>query len=122
MQTLIFDQAEAALRTHEGIEKSFGGASPEWKQAATDALTHCAYTQHQFTADSFWAELEVICRFRNIDCASVNKSASGGVFTRAKRAGLILKTNRTRPSQRPVAHQKELPVWESEVYGQRIAA
>jgi hypothetical protein len=81
-------------------------ADPAWLEAAYQALLRCARTRESFISDDVWEYgLERTREDR----------ALGAVFIRAKRAGLIEKTDRTRPSVR--SHLSGKPVWQSRIYG-----
>jgi hypothetical protein len=98
----------------EGIERSASKASPEWNEAAMDALDECARTMPDFTADDFWLLFIPMIARRGIEPA--NKSAAGKIFRRAASESLISRTDYTRTSQRGSTHCRPLPVWRSLVY------
>lgn len=81
-------------------------ADPAWLEAAYQALLRCARARESFISDDVWSfGLE----------ATREDRALGAVFMRAKRAGVIVKTDRVRPSVR--SHLSGKPVWHSLIYG-----
>lgn len=81
-------------------------ADPAWLDAAYEALLRCARARESFISDDVWEHgLERTREDR----------ALGAVFLRAKREGVIVKTDRVRPSVR--SHLSGKPVWESRIYG-----
>jgi len=110
----ILDHALGRELATEGLERSNGQASPEWNEAAMDAIDECGRSNRDFTADDFWVVLIPMLARRGIP--PENKSAAGKIFRRAQSEGIISLTDVTRKSQRAVAHSKPLPVWRSLVY------
>ena len=62
-----------------------------------------------FTADEWWPRFEAACAQYGVDTSQ--RDASGAVFTRAYREGIVRKVpGRYRRSTRPAAHAKMLPL------------
>ena len=79
-----------------------------WRKAAHDVITELAATNSLIVSDMVVAALETAGMGLN------NYSALGGVFTRAAKAGLIVKTDETAPGNRKSHSAKT--VWRSLVY------
>jgi hypothetical protein len=102
------EQARKALRL--GVDRADTHADRGWLRQAADALIRCALDRVEFISDDVWDYgLERTREDR----------ALGAVFLRAKRAGIITKTDRVRPSVR--SHLAGKPVWVSNICGRRIA-
>lgn len=82
--------------------------SEAWRKAAHDIITELAATNTLIVSDMVVAALEAANMGLN------NYSALGGVFTRAAKAGLIIKTDETQPGNRKSHSAKT--VWRSLTY------
>lgn len=82
--------------------------SEAWRKAAHDIITELAATNTLIVSDMVVAALEAANMGLN------NYSALGGVFTRAAKAGLIVKTDETQPGNRKSHSAKT--VWRSLTY------
>lgn len=82
--------------------------SETWRKAAHDIITELAATNTLIVSDMVVAALEAANMGLN------NYSALGGVFTRAAKAGLIIKTDETQPGNRKSHSAKT--VWRSLTY------
>lgn len=82
--------------------------SEAWRKAAHDIITELAATNTLIVSDMVVAALEAANMGLN------NYSALGGVFTRAAKAGLIVKTDETQPGNRKSHSAKT--VWRSLAY------
>lgn len=80
----------------------------EWREAAHAVITELAATNSLIVSDMVVAALE------QAGMGLSNYSALGGVFTRAAKAGLIVKTDETAPGNRKSHSAKT--VWRSLVY------
>lgn len=79
-----------------------------WRKAAHDVITELAATNTLIVSDMVVAALEAA------NMGLDNYSALGGVFTRAAKAGLIVKTDETQPGNRKSHSAKT--VWRSLAY------
>lgn len=79
-----------------------------WRKAAHDVITELAATNTLIVSDMVVAALEASNMGLN------NYSALGGVFTRAAKAGIIVKTDETQPGNRKSHSAKT--VWRSLTY------
>lgn len=79
-----------------------------WRKAAHDVITELAATNTLIVSDMVVAALEASGNGLS------NYSALGGVFTRAAKAGLIVKTDETQPGNRKSHSAKT--VWRSLTY------
>lgn len=79
-----------------------------WRKAAHDVITELAATNTLIVSDMVVAALE------QAGMGLSNYSALGGVFTRAAKAGLIVKTDETAPGNRKSHSAKT--VWRSLTY------
>lgn len=84
-----------------------------WRKAAHDIITELAATNTLIVSDMVVAALEQAGMGLN------NYSALGGVFTRAAKAGLIIKTDETQPGNRKSHSAKT--VWRSLTYKKATA-
>jgi hypothetical protein len=80
----------------------------QWRKAAHDVITELAASNSLIVSDMVVAALEQAGMGLN------NYSALGGVFTRAAKAGLIVKTDETAPGNRKSHSAKT--VWRSLTY------
>lgn len=78
----------------EGIERADAGASESWKEAALAVVKLVAMRQAELTTDDVWQALN------GLQYATRNMSALGPVMLRAKREGIIERTDSFRDSQR----------------------
>lgn len=81
----------------------------EWREAAHKALETLARTNSMIVSDMVVAALE------EAGLGLANYSALGGVFTRAAKDGLIIKTDETKQSTRARSNSAKT-VWRSLVY------
>ena len=84
--------------------------SETWRKAAHDIITELAASNTLIVSDMVVSALETANMGLN------NYSALGGVFTRAAKAGLIIKTDETQPGNRKSHSAKT--VWRSLIYQQ----
>lgn len=80
-----------------------------WRKGAHDVITELAKTNTLIVSDMVVAALEAANMGLN------NYSALGGVFTRAAKAGLIMKTDETQRSRERNSHSAKT-VWRSLIY------
>lgn len=85
------------------------GKSDEWRQAAHKAIEQLAHDNSMIVSDMVVAALE------QASLGLDNYSALGGVFTRAAKAGLIVKTDIKQQSTRERSNSAKT-VWRSLVY------
>lgn len=97
----LHQQAEAAMR--EGVERVEAHADERWKEEALDAVRRTCLALDEFISDDVWA----LTGLRS----TREDRALGPVFTKAKRLGWCVKTDRVRPSVR--SHLTGKPVWKS---------
>jgi hypothetical protein len=84
-----------------------------WRTAAHNVITELAKANTHIVSDMVIAALEETGNGLN------NYSALGGVFTRAAKAGLIVKTGDTQRSRERNSHSAKI-VWKSLVYSNGI--
>lgn len=101
----LFDSAKIGRET--GLERVDRAAEPDWKDLAYEAVEATARRLPEFISDDVW-------EYGGLESTREDR-ALGPVFLRAARAGLIVKTDRVRPSVR--SHLSGKPVWRSTVYG-----
>jgi hypothetical protein len=105
-RSLDFTIAQAELRT--ALRRLDTHVDRAWLEQAHAALERCAMARKDFISDDVW----------DFDLPRTQEDrALGPVFLRAKRAGIITKTDRVRPSVR--SHLSGKPVWISNIYGGR---
>ena len=102
-------QAKVTKAIRDGIETSYSNTATEWRKAAHEALDHIARNNQFIVSDMLIAVLE------DRGLALNNYSALGGVFTRAARDKLIVKTGNAKVSTRAKSHSSKT-VWRSLVY------
>ncbi len=105
----VLDPVEAKRLTDIGIARSEAAATEEWKAEMRLCLEEVARRQALFTSDDLWA---LAGTEKMQQC---NRSALGGIFTSAAKAGIMRLTGVWRVSERPAHHRKLLRVWESNV-------
>lgn len=94
--------AKARRERDEALDRVERGAPDDWKAAAYDALVELARTQDTLTADDLWAA--------DIDRPREPR-ASGAIWKRAAKAGVIAATPDFAPSTR--RHATPVRVWRS---------
>lgn len=86
------------------LKRVAANAPPEWVESARRALSRIvAAGPWQFTTDQVWAQCET---------KPPEPRALGAVMRDAAKAGLIRKTDRVVPSNRPECHRRPVAVWE----------
>lgn len=102
---------DAELARDESLRQIDRAADPSWKDEAYEALRATARNLPEFISDDVWV-------IGGLSSTREDR-ALGPVFRRAVREGLIVKTDRVRPSAR--SHASGKPVWRSLIYGKRAA-
>lgn len=95
------------------IQQADHHADQRWKQAALETVRRLAEQLDEFTTDEIWAVLDGL----NVD--THEPRALGAVIRQASRKGWITKTGRTRQSQRPECHARDIAIWRSELRKER---
>lgn len=99
-----FEEAHQGM--NDGVRRAEEHADSEWKEDALRAIEFVASRRADFISDDVW-ELTDLAQPREA-------RAMGPVFMRARKLGIIEKTDRTRPSIR--SHLSGKPVWRSLIY------
>lgn len=79
--------------------------SDDWRLKATQVIRELAATNATVTADDLWLNLETP--------ADLDPRVSGWPFVDAAKAGILERTNETRPSGRRSRHTGTVRVWKS---------
>lgn len=101
-----FDKMKAARDA--GIAQSYGASPQPWKDLAYDILETLAQNQQEVVSDDVWNA--------GLPHPPNSGTALGGVFKRAAKAGLIVKTDRVRITAQVKSHGSPMTVWRSLVY------
>jgi len=96
-------QAQAEAQRDTGIASADHNADPAWKDEALAAIRTMALTHDDFTIDEVWTATHLR--------RPHEARAMGAVVQRARRAGLIAATDRTRPSNS--SNRSPMIVWRS---------
>lgn len=82
-------------------------ADEEWKNRALETVKAVAEANAEFTADDVWATgLEKPLEAR----------ALGGIMSRAKHSGWIVKSGRSQKTTQPESHGADIVIWTSKIY------
>ena len=102
----VSQYAQAAVARDQALRQVEEHADVGWLDLAYEAVVNTAHEYPEFISDDVWAStsLEPPRELR----------ALGPVFRRAVRDGIIVKTDRMRPSVR--SHLSGKPIWRSLVY------
>ena len=98
----------------DGIETSYENAGEDWRKYTNRKLEELVRKNQYITSDMLIAHLE------EDGYGLSNYSALGGVFTRAAKNGLIVKTGNHQLSTRTKSHSAKT-VWRSLIYGKADA-
>lgn len=91
----------------DGMTRAWNNANTAWRDAACSIVRNLAVTCREFTSDHVWAELDAL-GFRTQE-----HRAMGAVMRAAALDGLIVKTDRVVPTNRPCANRRPVAVWRS---------
>lgn len=109
-QATIFDAIEARAARDAAIERAATGAGDDWIGEAIECIERVARACAEFTTDDVWrAGLRAP--------PGGEPRALGAAMTAARRARLCERTNRTRCTDRVVAHRRPATIWRSLVCG-----
>lgn len=100
----LFDAAEGERRRDVALAQVELNADDRWMEAAEAAVRFCARTMDDFTSDDVWARLSGVP-------APHEPRAMGAVMRRLAKDGVVVRTDRTRDSERPEAHRGPKRVW-----------
>lgn len=95
----------------EAITRSGDNADPEWFAEALRIVCQLAVVLPDFTADAVWERLGTTREPR----------ALGAVMRQAAASGVIVKTDRVRPSRRVECHGRPMAVWTSGALAATVA-
>lgn len=92
----------------EAIDRVERNADEEWRDAAYRCVERAVRNgDAEITSDLIWAYLHAYYW----DIHTHDPRAMGAVFRRAQKEGLIVRTDRTRPSTRKECHLREIRIW-----------
>ena len=83
-----------------------------WAAKAELVLKRIAYKSMWLTTDDLWAEM----RKQYPGLEPKHPTAAGTLMVKASRDGIIVKTQRTRPSMNRVCHGRDKRVWQSLIH------
>ena len=98
--------AETRAAIDDALQRVEENAEEYWKARALEAVTWCARTHQEFTADEVWERLEQL----NVE-GPHTPAALGPIFLAARRAGVIEKTGRWQPLSRFSRRHRALMIW-----------
>jgi len=104
--------AEGRAALELALEIVEAHANALWKEKACDLVNWIAHEKSEFTTDEVWEALE---RFYP-SLSTHEPRAMGAVMRSASRSGIIVPTDRTTKTIRPLAHRRPVRVWSSLVY------
>lgn len=93
---------EQIVAREAAIDRAAAAASPEWLRKARRAVLDVASELDEFTTDDVWLRLPTVREPR----------ALGAVLRELAGEGLIVRTDRTRPSDQPANHRRPVRVWQ----------
>jgi len=102
-------QLPGAAERDEAIDRTTDG-NERWLAAVSDAIEHVASHRREFTTDHVWARL---ADGSTEPPPGFEPRAMGAAMVRAMRAGIIERTDRTEPTDRPEAHRSPKRIWRS---------
>lgn len=103
--------SQTALQiTMEAINSADAGANETWKEAALKTVELLARSREIVTSDA------VVTAMENLPVRTHEPRALGPIMLRARKMGLIEKTNEFIPTERDTAHGSPMRVWKSKVY------
>lgn len=94
----------------EALRRVENAANEAWKAQAIETLRSLARTQEYIVSDDVWnAGLP--------KSGTTETRALGAIFIKAKKEGLIEKTDRFKTSTQEGCHKMDVRVWRSKVFG-----
>jgi hypothetical protein len=100
----LLDIIDAQEAKREAIARVEANMEPEWAAVVEKAIIMVAQKLGEFTTDDVWEELDGAVEPHE-------RRAMGAAMLRVAKTGLIVATDRTRPSQRAVCHANPKRVW-----------
>ncbi len=111
----LFEHAAAAeaAKRDEGIARATSGQPIGWPEYAYETLVALAREQPTVFVDDYYARLTWFGDHPN---------AMGGIWTKAMRAGVLVKSGKERPTRLPGKNAHPYPIYTSLIYGQHEGA
>jgi hypothetical protein len=100
----LFDWAAAQTARDAAVTSVGENASATWMMRARQAIDWCAATTDEFTTDDVWQAMEGIP-------GPHDGRAMGAAMTNARRAGVIVPTDRFRNSIQVSNHGRPVRLW-----------
>lgn len=100
----LLDLIAAQEAKREAIARVDANMEPAWAETVEKAIVLVANKLREFTTDDVWEELDGAVEPHE-------RRAMGAAMLRVAKTGLIVATDRTRPSARAVCHANPKRVW-----------
>ena len=107
MTTTFPDPSSPTSLEEAAIERARRHSNPDWYLSAVHAARCVANGQRLFTTDDVWAALD------GIPTTTPEHRAMGAVMRSLAIDRLAVRTDRTRPTNRPCANRRPVAIWRS---------